>query len=192
MGNLPRNFGNSSNRTKPVNFWYVAAVVLPLIVLANVGWVCYFGSTHNYYLDQAGDILHNEMSTTNVSAKLMYLQQTEDALAPYSGNTGFWWPTQYSDIDAIKADIKHTIDDSQALKGDVNAMAYQQHVMNLDTTTAQLHNRIHDSAQYMGLNPITNWVGYTLLLLGIFSVPMLMMADKISYHKYCQAAKNRY
>ena len=195
---LPTGFGsggsrkNNSTQRKPlhVNMWHVTAVVMPLLAITMAFQSYEFGIGTPYQLEQIGDMLTNEQTTSNIDAKIQVLQSVSDKLSTWHGNPQFWWPTVYENLDDVRNTIDQTVSNINELKKDPNNMAYQQAVGNLDKSTSSLQDRIaHISGTY-GMNPNYNALGWILLFVGFASPAYLKVIDVVLMARYWKTARD--
>lgn len=156
-----------------------------LLIIFLVGGIGNYNFYANnvYEIDQIAELLHNAQSTNNVEEKAIHMTVVLGLLGEYSGNPAWLFPMDYTNFDSIKGTLLSTVKTSLdlSLKSEVDSMSYQQSLSVIDSTVEVLHDRIHETADQVEMNPSYNPVTWWIII--IASMIGIVALWVIDYHR---------
>lgn len=164
-----------------INYWYVAAIVLPLLMVSFVGSALYFHQTVVYPVDQIASKIGTGISTADINHKVLILKQAQVELEGYDGNPAWPFPTLYYSFDDFKTQLSTTIIEAESLNVlvGVDDFAYQQGILSVNTAIGALDTRLFYIADAQAYNPYMNSVTFgSLILFGVMFTALPIMDAK--------------
>ena len=162
--------------------WKIAGIVLPTLMGLFILNIVVVHSGTPYEIDQINVHLTHALKTNNIQEKISFMEETLVLLEPYSGNSGFLFPTEVTDIDITKRILISVIDE---VKTELNTQQEQRwaflphNELNsyINDQINSVYYRLSDFKRADSVNPESNPLLYILVFLMIVSFIMILVLD---------------
>ena len=161
-----------------------ALIYFPLLIILLAVSQYSFYSGLPYQIDQISIHLTHAYKTNNISEKMIFMEETLTKLEPYTGNSGWMFPNESTDIDMTKRILRASINEikTELTTQDQSRWAFLPHNELNDYLNEQVEKaegRIDRYAGAYSTNPSNNPLLYTSIILLLVGIPTLVIIDSV-------------
>lgn len=171
---------------QPLNGWLLCTILVAGTLVAFIGYSLQFHTDNIYPLDQIRVDLEQVNGDMPVAGKINIMTQAHSELGAWQGNSKWFYPTSYDNINITRQLLADTAEDAVTLLALANTdnFAYQQGINNINTHVFEVQERIDSYAWEIGMNPTINPIGFILGFLLMGSPIIAIIANQLDQKRF--------
>lgn len=153
-------------------------MVVTLLPLGQINNLVVY-ENNDYKIDQINAHLDLALVTSDVDAKVQYIDDTIVSLKDWHGNGEWWFPMDNTDIDITRellVTLSNDVRDQRDVKNSEQyfVLPHNELVIYMDTQIESIDDRLHDYARVIHFNPSNNIGHWTITPLLVLSTIILI------------------
>ncbi len=180
------------NTRHKIGFIFFGLMILALSLVVVNHLIVYAGTPYEISIIRSHLALSSD--THNIEAKVGYIDSTIQKLAPYQGNSEWWFPREATNIDETKALLKTVSNDVKEQLGvkereNYFILPHNELMTYLNTEIDDAGDRLSHYQHGAYWNPANNIGWYILVPMGLISFPLMIIfwagGEDRGYQKRC-------